>query len=322
MSRIVVIGGGTGTFTVLSGLKNTDHAISAIVAMSDDGGSTGRLRTELGTLPPGDIRQCLVALSEEEKLMLDLMNYRFREGSLAGHNFGNLLLSGLEKVTGDFTKAVQAASKILKINGEVIPVTTDHTTLVATLADGTRVEGENTIDDAPLAGTEDKIVKSVQLEPNARLTEEAKSAIAAADVIVIGPGDFWGSICANLCVHGMSEALQESSAQKVFIMNLMTRWGQKGFTTGDYVKHLSEYVTPDVVLVNNAELHVDLVEAYAKDNEFPIEDSLTEDSNLKIVRTDLISDRIPAQDDADQVKRSLIRHSPEKIAGALEELLK
>lgn len=321
MSHIVVIGGGTGTFTVLSGLKSLPHRITAIVAMSDDGGSTGRLRTELGVLPPGDVRQCLVALSEEEKLMLELMNYRFRDGEFTGHTFGNLLLSALEKVTGDFREAVRAASKILKIRGEVVPVTTDHTSLVAFLPDGTKVEGETTIDDAPPAGTENAIVDHVELVPTARANPDAVEAIRTADMIVIGPGDFWGSIIANLCVKGIPEAIAHSSARVVFIMNLMTRWGQRGFTTEDFLLHLKPYVEPDVVLINNAPLRRDLVAAYAKDNEYPIEDTIASQDGLEIIHTDLVSLREVPQDAADPIKRSLIRHDSQKLAKALEPLL-
>ena len=206
-TNIVTIGGGTGTFTILSGLKKYPVNISAIVAMSDDGGSSGRLRTKLGVLPPGDARQALVALSTEEDLMLEVLRYRFRDGELRGHNLGNLILGSLEKITGDFEKAIDAASKLFHVKGKVIPVTTDQTELMVRVDTGEVVKGENIIDDEPPAELKNSIVKEISLDPSGRITKSAEKAIQDADYIIVGPGDFWGSIIAKLIVENLDKAL-------------------------------------------------------------------------------------------------------------------
>ena len=316
----MTIGGGTGSFTVLRGLKGLGHDLSAVVAMSDDGGSTGRLRTELGILPPGDVRQALVALSGEEKLMLELFNYRFCEGGLKGHNFGNLLLASLEKLTGDFNEAVKAAQKILKVQGNVIPVTTTSSKLFVKLASGEVIEGENVIDDEPPAALKDAVVKEVYLQPAAQLNPEAQKALLEADLIVIGPGDFWGSIMANLLVDGMKETLEQSRAKKVFISNLMTRWGQKGFKTSTYLVWAEKYTPVDCVLVNNALLDPELVNLYEADNEYPVLDDLGDDP--RVLRADLLSDEKIRQDEVDEVKRSLLRHDSIKISTVIQNFTK
>src|SRR5271154_7496815 len=191
MKKIVVIGGGTGNFAVLQGLKDYELDISAIVSMADDGGSTGILRDELGVLPPGDVRQCLVALSNSSRLMRSLMNYRFENGGLGGHSFGNLLLSALEKVTGSFEKAVEEAGKILYIKGKVIPVTTHQVRLKMLLNDRKVLEGEKEV---YLSKEIDRGYKSIYLEPYPKANPHAIDEIINADMIVIGPGGLHTSI--------------------------------------------------------------------------------------------------------------------------------
>lgn len=182
--RIVVIGGGTGSFTLLSALKHYIHTITALVNMADDGGSTGQLRDELGVLPPGDIRQCLVALSRSSDIMRDLFNYRFPEGTLAGHSFGNLFLAAVESMTDNFGEAVELASEVLNISGKVVPMTVDKVTLVIEHADKTIMRGESVVDEADFGG---QTRPSVRLEPHATLSPAAKQAIVEADVIVLAP---------------------------------------------------------------------------------------------------------------------------------------
>ncbi|MDD4351856.1 MAG: YvcK family protein [Candidatus Gracilibacteria bacterium] len=321
MSKIVTIGGGTGTFTVLLGLKGKGHELSAVVAMSDDGGSTGRLRTEMGVLPPGDIRQALVALSGEEQLMLDLFNYRFGKGNLSGHNFGNLLLAALEKITGDFEKAVEAAQKILKVEGQVIPVTTSETELFVKLESGQEVAGENVIDDEPPESLRDALVSEIYLNPHVQITEKARQAISSADLILLGPGDFWGSLMANLVVDGVKEALLNSKAKKVLVLNLMTRWGQKGFKASDYLSWVEKYTKLDYVLINNTDFNEEIVKLYEKDYEYPVEDDLGESEECLVIRSDLLSVKTYKQEETDVVKRSLLRHDSAKIAEAVLEIL-
>ena len=183
MRKVVVMGGGTGTFTILTGLKKYPVALTALVAMADDGGSTGVLRDELGVLPPGDVRQCLVALSRESKLMRELMNYRFEKGSLKGHNFGNLFLSALEKFTGSFDKAIEKASEILRTEGKVIPSTLDKVVLIAELATGRKIISESRIYEANL-----KKLKRIYLKPKSKANPKALRALKEADVIVMAPG--------------------------------------------------------------------------------------------------------------------------------------
>jgi len=206
MKKIVVIGGGTGNFTVLRGLKNYDVDISAIVSMADDGGSTGILRDELGVLPPGDVRQCLVALSNSSSMMRSLMNYRFEQGGLGGHSFGNLFLSALEKVTGSFEKAIEEIGKILFIKGKVIPVTIHQVRLKMILNNRRVLEGEKEI---YLSQEIDQGYSSIFLEPYAKANPHAIDEIINADLVVLGPGGLYTSLIPNLLVEGVREKVRQ-----------------------------------------------------------------------------------------------------------------
>jgi len=238
---IVVIGGGTGIFSVLSGLKKYPVNLSAIVTMADSGGSTRVLREEFGILPPGDIRRALVALAGSEKLLASLFNYRFKEGGLSGHNFGNLLITALERIKGDFEKAIEEAGKILNIRGQVIPVTLGNTNLYAVLENGQVIEGETNID-IPKHNPHLKI-KKVYLKPKIKANKKAIAALLKADLIVIGPGDLYTSIIPNLLVKGISRAIKRSKAKKVYICNLMTKWGEtNNFTGYDFIKEIENYL--------------------------------------------------------------------------------
>jgi uncharacterized cofD-like protein len=260
--KIVVMGGGTGTFTVLSGLKKYPVNLTAIVAMSDSGGSTGILRDELGVLPPGDVVRCLVALSSSDKLMRTLMDYRFDNGKLKGHRFGNLLLSALEKTTGSFDSAVEKASEILRLNGQVVPVTLDQVHLMAKV--GKRIiRGEETIQTTHLNGSLDHL----WLEPVGRANPKALKAIQEADAIVIGPGGFYSSLAPNLLVRGIPEAIRKSSAKKIFICSLMTKVEHtKNYTVADYTRALEKYLggPVDMVIYNNKMPDKKLLKKYAR----------------------------------------------------------
>lgn len=246
IKKIVAIGGGTGTFMVLSALKDRPVHLTAVVSMADDGGSTGVLRDEYGVLPPGDVRRALVALSRANGSMRALFNYRFGRGGLAGHSFGNLFLSALEKSTGSFASAVEQASRILNINGEVAPITFDNIRLHAQLTDGVVVRGETNID-IPKSGARAPI-KKIWLEPQARLNPRVRQVLAEADVIVMGPGDLYTSIIPNLLVRGAREAIAKSKAKKVFICNLMTKSGETdGFTAEDFVAVMEHYLGAGVL---------------------------------------------------------------------------
>jgi uncharacterized cofD-like protein len=265
MKKIVTIGGGTGNFTVLRGIKSYDVDISAIVSMADDGGSTGILRDELGVLPPGDVRQCLVALSDSSRLMRSLMNYRFEQGGLGGHSFGNLLLSALEKVTGSFEKAVEEVGKILFIKGKVIPVTTHFVRLKMILKTCQVLEGEREI---YLSHEIEKGYSSIYLEPYPKANPHAINEIMNADLIVVGPGGLHTSLIPNFLVEGVSDALRQSDAKKVFVVNLMNRRGQtSNYKVGDYMAEMERFIGEDVfdyILVNNQNPPKELIELTLK----------------------------------------------------------
>lgn len=315
MKKIVVIGGGTGNFAVLDGLKSYSVDISAIVSMADDGGSTGILRDELGVLPPGDVRQCLVALSNSSRLMRSLMNYRFEQGGLGGHSFGNLLLSALEKVTGSFEKAVEEVGKILFIKGKVIPVTTHQVRLKMLLNNRKLLEGEREV---YLSQEIDQGYKSIYLEPYPKANPRAIDEIINADLIVVGPGGLHTSLIPNLLVDGVSEALRRSQAKKVFIVNLMNRKGQTtGFKVSHYVHEVVRFIDADIfdfILVNSQKPPQELIEVYAEEGEL-VEIDLKEE---RVISAPFLGElRRGAKKDL--LKRSLIRHDSKKLA---QELMK
>ena len=268
-ASFVVIGGGTGSFTLLSGLKQYVQDITALVNMADDGGSTGQLRDELGALPPGDIRQCLVALSNTPKVR-DLFNYRFEDGSLSGHAFGNLFLTALEKMTGNFLEAVELASDVLNITGRVEPVTMSDVTLCAEGKDGKPVKGEFTIAHQELA-TKPRI----WLEPEAVANPRAIAAIAAADVVVIAPGNLYGSLAPALSVSGIGQALRETTATCVYIANLATKPGPtsqyKVHDFADEIERLAGGAFLDYVVFNSDHPSQALLERYASEGEYGVE---------------------------------------------------
>lgn len=310
MKKVVVIGGGTGNFVVLTGLKNYDVDLSAIVSMADSGGSTGVLRDELGVLPPGDVRQCLVALSNSSTLMRSLINYRFENGNLGGHSFGNLLLSALEKVTGSFEKAVEEASKILAIKGRVIPITMNQVHLKMILNNREVLDGEAEI---YLSKKIDGGYKSIFLEPYPKVNPHVIEEIEGADLIILGPGGIYTSIIPNLIVEGVSEAICNSHAKKVFVINLMNRKGQTtGYKVGDNLNEVVKFLGRDVfdyILVNNAKPPKELIEIYAEEGEL-IENDLDQ---KRVVLADLLGP-LSKRRNGDLMRRNLIRHDSKKLA--------
>jgi len=309
--KIVVIGGGTGTFTVLSGLKKYPVDLSAVVAMSDDGGSTGILRDELGVLPPGDIRQCLVALSESPLFLRELMNYRFAEGKLSGHSFGNLLLSALEKMTGSFDEAVARAGRILRIHGNVIPATLDKVNLAAHFTNGKVLRGQHKIQNAPLA-----MLSHLFLEPRAMANPKALAAIREADLITIGPGDIYSSLIPNLLVRGIPEAIRKSRAKKIYIVNLMTKLGQtEGFSVTDYARTIEHYLGEqfDHVIYNTKHPSPSLLAHYAGEGEHFVEIP-KELPKTRFIGADLVNKKIFKTQKGDTLVRTLIRHDSDRLA--------
>ena len=320
--NIVVIGGGTGSFTLLSGLKNYTHNITALVNMVDAGGSTGQLRDELGVLPAGDVRQCLVALSTSPKVR-DLFNYRFDEGSMKGHAFGNLFMAALEKMTGNFTEAVKVAGEVLNIRGRVEPITFDNITLVTRLADGTVVRGQHEAESLIIPVGERPWL---DLEPTARINPQARQAILNADLVVIAPGLLYGSLAPALLVSGVTRALAETKAKKVYVCNLVNKPGQTDeFTVADYASEIERFagVKLDHVLYNNHRPSQELIDRYAKDGELLVEWNKEElkkkhfYASGKRLIADEIWENTNAASDPLAAQRSLIRHDADRVAREL-----
>jgi uncharacterized cofD-like protein len=324
--KIAVIGGGTGSFTLLSALKNHTKQLVAIVNMVDDGGSTGVLRDELGTLPPGDVRQCLIALSDSPKLR-DLFNYRFEEGTFGGHSFGNILLTALEKVSGNFSEAVETASEILCINGMVIPATLDDVRLkmewpeASTILRGERVIDANYFKYDPRKAT-------LSLVPVATANPKALLAIEQADMVVIAPGDLYTSLGPLLIIGGIAEALKKTKANCVYVSNLVTKHGQTtGFTVSDHANEIERFVGAsflDYVIYNEQTPTEVLAHRYEEENAFLVE--VDKDKLAKALYTAIPGNflgKIAQNNGADTllaVTRSLIRHDADAVANALVAL--
>lgn len=320
MKKIVVIGGGVGTFVVLSGLKKYPIDISVVVSMMDSGGSTGRLRDQLGVLPPGDLRQCLVALSEASQLWRKLFLYRFEVGDLKGHNFGNIFISALEKNSSNYQEVVDNASFILKSKGKVIPVTFDKVHLCVEYQDGEIIETEGRID---TAGHKISKIKKAYLKPKARANKKAIQAILAADYIIIGPGDLYTSLIPNLIVRDVSSAIKKSKAKIINIMNLMTKRGQTtNYKASDHIADLEKYLRRkiDYILLNNSLIQSKILAYYQQFKEKPVEDDLPLNKRGRI-RRDLISQKTYNKSDADRLFRSILRHDPEKIGRVIWEIV-
>ena len=309
--KIVVIGGGTGIYSTLTGLKRYSQAITAVVTMADDGGSSGRLRDEFGHLPPGDVRRCLLALSPNRRvnsILRDLFEYRFDKGAgLKGHSFGNLLLTALAELTGSMEVAIQEASRLLNVRGMVLPVTTDNVRLCAELENGTLISGEHNIDVRTVAP--EVRIKHVFLSPGARIYPPAREAILNADVIVLGPGDLYTSLLPNLSVEGLREAVMASSAQRIYVCNLMTKHGETdGFKASDFLAEVSSYLDGTGsftdMIVNTEYIPSTVLDKYAREKAFQVVADM--DACLKLV---------PSVYDGPLVTRGgLIRHDPTKLA--------
>ncbi|MDP3983286.1 MAG: YvcK family protein [bacterium] len=320
--KIVVIGGGTGTYVALTGLREYDVTLTAVVTMMDSGGSTGRLRDQLGVLPPGDIRQALVALSESDEIWRKMFTYRFDTGDLSGHNFGNIFLSALEKMTGDFSEALKLASELLQIKGQVLPVTYSKSDLCVELEDGQVIEGETYIDELEADKKRSKI-KRAYLKPKAPINDAVRTAIQEADIVLIGPGDLYTSLLVNLLVDGVVDALSSTNAKVVYALNLMTKYGQTtSYTAQDHVTDLEQYLGKgvlDYILVNNAKPEDNTLKLYEKEQEILAVDNLKEDG-YRVVHADMLADLLIQKPKSDQLKRSLIRHDPDKLAKVIMSL--
>ncbi|MCL4200441.1 YvcK family protein [Patescibacteria group bacterium] len=326
LKRVVCIGGGTGTFVALRGLKQYPLSLSAIVTMSDSGGSNRRIRDEFGLLPTSDIRQCLVALSDETGgmgILRKLFMYRFEKGQgIAGMTFGNLFMAALTDIVGSQEEAIRQTGKVLRIKGAVIPVTLTETNLSATYEDGSIVSEEHLIDEPAHDG---KLkITGVTLTPSATPNPEALKAIMTADMVVLGPGDLYTSLLPNLLVSKVPEAFQKTKAKVVYVMNLMTKYGQTyNYKASDHVKVLEQTLgrSIDVVLVNTGKLSPKALGIYAKYHEVPVINDLTSNAYYDVVKTPLVSNTIYTKSTSDALIRSLIRHNSEKLARALFDIM-
>ena len=315
---MLVVGGGTGNHTTLTGLRNEDCNLSAVVAMTDSGGSSGRLRDEMGHLPPGDIRRCLMALAAETpqgNLMRRLFDYRFNSGNgLSGHNFGNLLLTVLTEVTGNTISAIEEASQLLGIRGKVLPVTLTHSTLVARLENGVELAGESVID--LRRENLDVGIDYIWLDPKAYVYPPVLDAIEKADAIILGPGDIYTSVLPNLLVEDVAEAINASKAVKVHICNLMTKPGESdGFRASSFAKLLVDYLGAgdplDYLVVNDSPLPHRLLARYAADRQHPVELDREECSQVvrEIVTAPLLASGV------------YLRHDPASLAHTIMDIV-
>lgn len=317
--KAVVIGGGTGSFTLLGALKHYIKDITALVNMADDGGSTGILRDELGVLPPGDVRQCLVALSNAPEAR-DLFNYRFEEGTFAGHAFGNLFMAALEKMTGSFAKGVELAAQVLNITGRVEPMTLTNVTLCMKSSDGVVTEGEYAIGHADFKST---ARPKLWLKPKAKLNPAAKQALLDANLIVIAPGNLYGSLAPALLVEGVDELLSRTKAKVVYVCNLVTKPGQTdNFYVHDFaneIERLGGSKFLDVVLYNTATPAEAVLKKYAADGEFgvAVDESKFTKAHYEAVGADLLGPIFTPTNKKDLIPRTLIRHDSDRVARQL-----
>ena len=307
-TKVVVIGGGTGLSTMLRGLKQYTSHITAIVTVGDDGGGSGKLREDLGMLPPGDIRNCILALADTEPLMEDLLQYRFTEGSLKGQCFGNLFLAAMAGISENFEDAVQKMSSVLAVKGKVLPVTLDDMKLVAELENGEIIEGESKIPSEVIVRK--TRIKKLAIKPiDAKPLEEAIKAINNADVIIMGPGSLYTSIIPNLLVKGIPEAICKSPAKKVYISNVMTQPGESDdFSVSHHLRTIMNYGIADnidYVVANNGIIPPDIKEKYARENaELVVLDyENISKLNVNVIESDLI-----------KITKRYVKHNAEKLA--------
>ncbi|NPV53993.1 MAG: YvcK family protein [Firmicutes bacterium] len=309
--KIVAVGGGTGLSTLLRGIKGFTSNITAIVTVADDGGSSGQLRREMGVLPPGDIRNCLVALADAEPLMQRLFQYRFKSGDppeLVGHSFGNLFIATMSEIAGDFERAIKESSKILAVRGQVLPSTLEDVSLHAELEDGTIVHGESNISKSK-SRIRRVFIRPEHVEP----VVEAIEAIRNADIIVLGPGSLFTSVLPNLLVKGIADEIRRSRAIKVYACNVMTQPGETdGFTAADHVRailgHVGEGVI-DCVLVNHGAVPGALLERYLREGAEQVAADIEdiERLGLKVLEGDLICETDFARHDPGKLARAIMR---------------
>lgn len=309
--KIVVLGGGTGLASLLRGLKPITSNLVAVVTVCDDGGSSGRLSKDLGMLPPGDIRNCLVALADDESLLGELFSYRFQDGhGLSGHSFGNLFLAALTSVVGDFEEAIQVSSQVLASRGKVLPTTLDTVTLCARLKDGRLIRGESAIPEA--RGKVDHVFLD---PPGSCPSPDVLSSLEAADAVILGPGSLFTSVIPNLLVEGVEEALRQLTVPRIYVCNVMTQPGETdGFGAADHLEALEKHIGSglvDIIVINIATPSEEMLRRYEEQGARPVEPQLArlEKMGVEIVGANLLSDK------------DLVRHDSERLATTLVDLM-
>ncbi|WP_315119037.1 YvcK family protein [uncultured Clostridium sp.] len=313
--KIVVIGGGTGLSTMLRGLKHYTSNITAIVTVADDGGGSGDLREDLGILPPGDIRNCILALSDTEPLMEELLQYRFKDGRLKNQSFGNLFLAAMDGISSNFEEAVQKMSSVLAVTGKVIPVTLDDMVLMARLQNGSIVKGESSIPEEAIK--QNSKIDRIFIEPHdAKALSEAVNSILEADAIILGPGSLYTSVIPNLLVKEIGLALHKTEALKIYVSNIMTQPGETdGYTVSDHIKALYKHSGNGIVnyvVVNEGKIEKDMEGKYKEEASHIVEidGENIKNLNVRIIEGDFVT-----------VKNGLIRHNSEKLASILIETI-
>ncbi len=314
-AKIVVIGGGTGLSTMLRGLKHYTSNITAVVTVADDGGGSGDLREDLGILPPGDIRNCILALADTEPLMEELLQYRFKGGRLENQSFGNLFLAAMDGISSNFEEAVQKMSLVLAVTGKVLPVTLDNVILKAKLKNGAVIAGESRIPNGVYENNSP--IDTVFLEPaNIKALSEAVQAIKDADAIILGPGSLYTSVIPNLLVEDIAKAVQRTKAVKIYVSNVMTQPGETDdFGVEDHIKAILKHGGADIidfVIVNVGKISKELEEKYLEEHSklVSIDEKAIERMNIKVIEGDII-----------KTKNGLVRHDPEKLAAILIETI-
>lgn len=304
----VCIGGGTGLSTMLSGLKKYTENLTAIVTVSDNGGSSGILRREMNILPPGDIRNCLLALAETEPIMEKIFQYRFEEGTLEGQSFGNLFIAALNGIYGSFELAVEKATEVLAVKGKVLPVTTQNVELCARYKDNTEIIGESEI--VMANKLERKEIDTMSLEPKTPMAYyKAIEALENANIIILGPGSLYTSIVPNLLVNGIPEAIKRSSAKVIYVSNIMTQPGETdNYTLNRHIEVIEKYLGKNIlkyIIVNDEEIDEDILNLYEEDGANQVVVDITPDNNIKVIRAPLV--KISSEN-------KFIRHDPLELA--------
>lgn len=315
-AKIVAIGGGTGLSTMLRGLKHYTSNITAIVTVADDGGGSGDIREDLGILPPGDIRNCILALSDTEPLMEELLQYRFKDGRLKNQSFGNLFLAAMDGISSNFEEAVRKMSDVLAVTGNVVPVTLDNMKLIARLENGEIVEGESNI---PKKAIESKSpIEHISISPeDAKAVDEAIEAIREADAIILGPGSLYTSVIPNLMVREISSELIKSSAIKIYVSNIMTQPGETdNYDVADHIKAINKHVggsIVDYVVINVEELSEELMIKYKEESSRLVE---INEEKIRALGSDIIKGNLVKINE-----KGLVRHDSEELAAIVIETI-